>query len=225
MYIWVILATFIAILYGFNLSVRPDMRQIYVEPQAEAAVSKIVLQHQAAEKYVSSLAAQNIAFTKGKIEVQTFEDFMTFGFTPSYDEDGQTPYVTAMYCLDKNSPQYSQEVVQCDDPNAINFLITYGCVPQRWKSIQGGRPSNDLINAMRTVMGRGSNFGYTQFIEADAEKNDFGTEMGINTGNKQWLSIPQYIISQTGNLGDESFARLCGQNGTCEYCMAYMTSY
>ena len=44
MYIWVLLATFIAILYSFNLPTRSDMREIYVEPQAEAIVSKMLLQ-------------------------------------------------------------------------------------------------------------------------------------------------------------------------------------
>lgn len=55
MYIWVLLATFIAILYSFNLPTRSDMREIYVEPQAEAIVSKMLLQHRAAENYARDL--------------------------------------------------------------------------------------------------------------------------------------------------------------------------
>ena len=225
MYIWVVLATFIAILYGFNLSVRSDMRQIYVEPQAEAAVSKIVLQHRAAEKFFNDKVAQHIGYSSGRVNVQTFEDFLPVGFDPNYDDDGKTYYITTMYCLDKNSDKLSAAAASCNAENSLNYLITYGCVPQRWKSIKGGRPANDLVNAMRRVTGRGSNFGYTQLVEADAEKNDLGTEIGINTGNNQWLSVPQYIISQSGTLGDESFASMCGLDGACAYCMAYMTPY
>ena len=60
MYIWVLLATFIAILYSFNLPTRSDMREIYVEPQAEAIVSKMLLQHRAAENYARDLAIRLI---------------------------------------------------------------------------------------------------------------------------------------------------------------------
>lgn len=34
MYVWVLLATFIAMLYAFNLSTREDMRSLYTVPQA-----------------------------------------------------------------------------------------------------------------------------------------------------------------------------------------------
>ncbi len=220
MYIWVILATFIAILYGFNLSVRPDMRQIYVEPQAEAAVSKLVLQHKAAEKFIQNKIDNKIGYNSGLIQSSQFEGYLPYGF----DTDNLV-YTTVMYCLDKTSNQLSQPIGDCNTENSANYLMTYGCVPQRWKSIKGGRPSNDLIHAMRTITGLGSNFGYTQKIAADAEKNDLGTELGINTGNNQWLSVPQYIISQNGALGDKSFASQCGLEGSCGYCMVYMTPY
>ena len=48
MYVWVLLATFIAMLYAFNLSTREDMRSLYTVPQAESVVAKIVTQHRAA---------------------------------------------------------------------------------------------------------------------------------------------------------------------------------
>ena len=41
MYIWMILATFMVLLYSFNLSVRNDMREIKIEPQAEVVVSQL----------------------------------------------------------------------------------------------------------------------------------------------------------------------------------------
>lgn len=221
MYIWVVLATFIAILYGFNLSVRSDMRQIYVEPQAEAAVGKIVIQHKAAVKLIGYKVAEKIPYNAGKMEVDTFSGYLPAG----YDAEGQSSYTTAMYCLDKQDSTLSRAIANCNDSNAINFLVSYGCIPQRWKSIKGGRPSNDLVNAMKTVVGRASNFGYSVEVETDEEKNRLGSTMGINNGNNQWLSIPQYIIDNDGTLGDESFSSVCGPDGQCTYCMVYMTPF
>lgn len=51
MYIWVILATFVVALFSYNLSVRSDSRDLYVTPQAQAVVSKLLIQHEAVTKY------------------------------------------------------------------------------------------------------------------------------------------------------------------------------
>ena len=47
MYIWVILATFVVALFSYNLSVRSDSRDLYVTPQAQAVISKLLIQHEA----------------------------------------------------------------------------------------------------------------------------------------------------------------------------------
>ena len=203
MYIWVVLATFIAILYGFNLSVRSDMRQIYVEPQAEAAVSKIVIQHKAAVKYIGDLVSDKKPYNAGEISTNVFEAYLPAG----YNSTGT--YTTIMYCLDKNDKTLSTANGNCNAEN----------------SIKGGRPANDLVNAMKTVVGNASNFGYTQEISKTADKNQLGSTMGINNGNNQWLSIPQYIIDNAGGEGKKSFAKECGPKGICSYCMVYMTPF
>ena len=41
MYLWVVLITFIAMLYSYNLSVRGDERQLSIEPMAEAEVIRM----------------------------------------------------------------------------------------------------------------------------------------------------------------------------------------
>jgi len=50
MYIWVVLATFVTALFSYNLSVRPDARDLYLTPQAQVIVSKLLIQHEAASK-------------------------------------------------------------------------------------------------------------------------------------------------------------------------------
>ena len=57
MYIWMILATFMVLLYSYNLSVRGDMREVKIEPQAEVVVSQLVVQQRAGQEYIRWLAS------------------------------------------------------------------------------------------------------------------------------------------------------------------------
>ncbi len=224
MYIWVVLATFIAILYAFNLSVRPDMRQIYIEPQAEATVSRIILQHQAATRYLMSKmppsnGVSNITYTEGLLNIDDFRDYLPAGF----NEAGNSEFYSMVYCINKNSAKLGTAAPSCDDNTAINYLVTYGCIPQRWKSIKGSRPSNDLMNVIKKRSGSGSNFGYTDDISQTDPNNKMGTSMMVNNGGKFVVSIPQYVISS--DKGEDSFMNKCGANKKCPYCLIYMTPF
>ena len=206
MYIWVVLATFIVALAAFNLPVRPDMRNVYVSPQAEAVITKLYLQHKAA------------------VEVSSIRNFLPLGFELS--DDYESLDVTErnhsyLYCLDKSSPDLSVESPQCNG-DFVPYLISYGCVPTKWRNVHNGKPNNDLIAAMYNVLGHGGQFGYSQEIEpVQSDKNILGSSMGINIRDKMWLSIPQFIISQ--DKGENSFYNVCGDGGECDYCLVYMT--
>ncbi len=230
MYLWVILATFIVALASFNLSVRPDMRQLYVEPQAEAAVTRIMLQHQGAAKYVESLriTEENPSapgFSQGEISPDKFQDYLPAGFEVDYE--GNVPVteknITAMYCMDKEKEDLSTPIGNCNDSNAMNYLVTYGCVPQRWKSLRGGRPSNDLINAINTLAGRGSNFGYTIDVDENDEGNTLHSTMAIFNMGRNVVYLPQFVVS--GDIGETGFSNVCGANRECDYCLVYFSTY
>ena len=251
MYVWVILAVFIVALHSFNLAVRSDMRAIYVEPQAESAITKLVLQHRAAREYLTyEIANKNKAYPVGEVDLKKLDPFMPSGFELNYevrdengeiDEDAEVPLtqrnVSKVYCLDATSMNdgLSKKIADCRSENATNFLITYGCVPQRWMRIDSDRPSNDLLNAIRKVYASGSNFGYTVDVEpedfsgmtADEKKeylsyNPINSTMRINNSDQTWLSIPQYVISTDD--GDNSFYKMCGDGRQCEYCLVYIDS-
>ena len=55
MFVWMILATFIVMLLTFNLSPRTDMQYQQETPLAEAAVTKFLVQHDAAVNYVKKV--------------------------------------------------------------------------------------------------------------------------------------------------------------------------
>jgi len=56
MYLWVVLATFITILYSFNLAIRPDMDRAYAETKASVVLTKFRAQHNAVKDYLNSQA-------------------------------------------------------------------------------------------------------------------------------------------------------------------------
>lgn len=243
MYIWVVLATFIVALHCFNLSVRQDMRAIYVEPQAESSITKMIMQHRAARQYLTYEIANGAnQYPKGEIELSNLDDFLPTGFELKYeavdesgnvDEDAEVPpsqrYISRVYCLDGTtlSTGLSKSIADCRDENAVNYLITYGCVPQKWKRLDANRPANDLLNAIRRVAGSGSNFGYSIEVDVDGisaeemEKfNPLKTTMRISNWEQTWMSIPQYIIS--GDVGESGFSKVCGDDRECGYCLVYM---
>lgn len=71
MYLWVILATFIAILGSYNLSVRPDMDRIHAENKATVFIDKFRYQQNALKDYLSSLGT----FQTGQTRVSYFPEF------------------------------------------------------------------------------------------------------------------------------------------------------
>lgn len=54
MYIWMVLATFIVVLAAYNLSPRADLMSQQQTPMAEAAITKFLVQHDAAVKYAKA---------------------------------------------------------------------------------------------------------------------------------------------------------------------------
>ena len=52
MYIWVVLATFLAAIASYALAPRSDYREITVEPLAEAHIARIAKRHQFAKTYI-----------------------------------------------------------------------------------------------------------------------------------------------------------------------------
>ena len=105
MYIWVLLATFIAILYSFNLPTRSDMREIYVEPQAEAIVSKMLLQHRAAENYARDLGYTS--YYPGEVD---FDLLCRMNYLP-YGLEGCNPADTSK--IEKERGTQSEQTWHC----------------------------------------------------------------------------------------------------------------
>ncbi len=221
MYIWVILATFIAILYSFSLAPREDMRELYVAPRAEATISKLVIQHKAGMNWVfANTPPQNgstvVTYTTGEImdgqdsnKSLKMEEFLPLGFNKN------TGFTTEIYCVNKTN---HNNAIDCTSPDAQRYLITYGPIDNRWINRKNNRPGNDLLTAMNTVMGNTISFGYTA-IPTKPHPNT-GDIQGLAGREAVQIYVPNYIYNN-GQYGET-----CGsKSGAAEYCLVYMTPY
>lgn len=247
MYIWVILATFITILYSFNLTTRSDMRSLYVEPQAEAAVTKLVVQHKGAMQYIKDKTppANNmsvVSYYPGQISFETLRGYLPYGFNADRND---SDFTTIMYCLNRTSPSLSQPIAAtcppeqpscCGNTDTINYLVTFGCVPQKWRNIKTGKPNVDLLNAMQNIVSMGTDFGYADTVSQTDPINKLGSNMAVMGREKSWVAIPQYIIDSIEVGGSKSFSKSCVKGivdsegnevepRDCAYCMIYISPF
>lgn len=241
MYLWVIIATFIAALAALGTSLRPDINHLYVEPQAQTIVTKIYTQHQGMVKYAyknnSNGENNRASFTQGEWKPSDHKGYLPYGFKAN---SGVARFTSKIYCLDKDSPTRSSLPSSCmdmsDPENPTEsttenccaasgvsvYLVTFGRVPQKWKNVRTGKPSSALLNAMKDSLGYINGFGYVidsasyQDNEGGNKYNTLGTEKGIlGQGTRPYYSIPEYIIN------DSDFQNVCGANN---YCLIYMSS-
>ena len=235
MYLWVIIATFITAIAFMSTSLRPDMKHLFVEPQAQNVVTKIYTQHRAAMKYIhknrTSGADGGVGYEPGEIDITNLKGYVPYGFNAT---TGTATFTTAVYCLDNKSDKHSALPEECEmglvsnccaAKNSIAYLVTYGCVPYKWRDIKTGKPSAELLNAMKDTLGYVNGFGYVVYKDDNPTKtggvNDdgsvinydtLGTDYGIvGQGSRNYYSIPQYVSHNSlGDMGDRSFNKVCG---------------
>ena len=230
MYLWLIIATFIAAIYALATPIRSDMNELYVEPQAQNIVTKLYVQHRAARAYVlkhSSDGAGNTAtYHNGEITPENLQGYLPYGFNA---DSGLTTFTSMVYCLDKKSNGYSSLAAGCTDAagnplpdcnacgsrGSVTYLLTYGCAPLKWRDLRTNKPNARLLNAMGQTMGFANGFGYV--VEKDEagisdDKDLLGTTMGIQgQGDKYYYPIPSYVINNTlPGAGKKSFNKVCG---------------
>ena len=237
MYLWVIIATFITAIAFMSTSLRPDMKHLFVEPQAQNVVTKIYTQHRAAMKYIhknrTSGADGGVGYEPGEVVMTDLKGYAPYGFNAT---SGTATFTTAVYCLNNKSDKHSTLPEECEmglvsnccaAKNSIVYLVTYGCVPYKWRDIKTGKPSAELLNAMKDTLGYVNGFGYVVNVKKDNPTttggvNDDGSVVNYNTlgadygivgqGSRNYYSIPQYMSYE--NLKeiapDKSFNHVCG---------------
>ena len=165
MYIWVILATFLAILASYTLSVRPDMRELSVSRVAEATLGRLIVQHKAALNYVKynkypyTTSRNEVDYVPGIISEGDILNEMPYG----YALDGQ--YTSQIFCMNQNMTEAYDDVSganPCDVTDNRKMVVTYGPIPTRWMSLSSAmeRPNADFLNALWSMVSSGEELGY-----------------------------------------------------------------
>ena len=239
MYLWVIIATFLAALAAMGTSLRADIKQLYVEPQAENIVTKIYTQHRGMLTYAYKHLRNSDGTTdirQGQWNPEDYPGYTPYGFQPN---SGTSAFTSKIYCLDRNSGQHSAVPTDCYNiaapgedpvmnccaaPDAIVYLVTFGAIPAKWRDLKTGQPRPELLNAMKNTLGYIDGFGYVVNKTTDnpnlGEGNKYdtlNTNYGIACqGLRSYFSIPQYVIN------DNDFKNMCLKNDV--YCLIYMST-
>ncbi len=223
MYIWIVLVTFIVALTGFNLAFRADIAEVTTEPMAEAVIFKIWSQQTAASRFIfdhtpPTNGLTEIAYVEGVLDFDDLEQYLPYGYT----ETAANEYTSYIYCMDKESADLSVGV-PCNDPQAVRYLATYGCVPLKWRNFNTGRPKAALLKAIYKKVKKDSDIGFANELAADEAANAIGSSWSIYGLGRRGSPIPEYIVSAGG---EGSFKATCvDDREACPYCMIYITPF
>ena len=226
MYIWVILATFLAILASYSLSVRPDMRELSVARVAEAVLGRLVVQHEAALNYVKyhkypySENRDHVDYSPGVINDGDLLAEMPYG----YNMDGQ--YVSKIFCMNQNmTVAYGGEggANPCDVADNRKMVVTYGPIPTRWMSLSSAmeRPNTDFLNALWNMVSSGEEFGYmipalASDVHASSENPSASkVQLATRAGNEK-IFVPKAVVE------DLDFKSICDLDENF-ICLVYMS--
>lgn len=216
MYVWVILATFLAMLASYTLSSRPDIREVTVEPLAEAQLGRLISKQTAALGYVAehtpapeSSSHQVTYVPNKKIDDADIENHMGL-------QINDKNYESWIFCTSKTNDSllYTQSA-ECDLEDANHFLVTMGPIPPRWLNLVNGVPNNDYMNAMRRVASGKIGLGY-------ADDSQGVISHDHNTTNSSWIIKNQansLVFIPRAITEHPRFRELCED----EICLIYVS--
>ena len=226
MYIWVILATFLAILASYTLSVRPDMRELSVARMAEAALGRLVVQHEAALNYVKynkypySASRDKVDYAPGIISDGDLLVEMPYG----HSLDGQ--YTSKIFCMNQDmTVAFGNAGAEnpCDVTDNRKMVVTYGPIPTRWLSLSSAmeRPNTDFLNALWNMVSSGEEFGY--MLPALASDVHVSVE-NPSASNVQLATRPgaELVFVPKAVVEDADFKSVCDLEENF-VCLVYMS--
>lgn len=224
MYIWVVLATFLAILASYTLSPRADIRQLTVEPLAEAQIAQMVTQHKAAEDYTrynKKPYRSRAEYLPGVVGEATLMAYMPWGHALKRHANNSLYYTTKIYCLTPDMKAAESDPDPCNVRKGVRVVVTYGLIPYRWVNKNAGLkgPNMDFMNAMRNTVDGGERFGYavkTNNVSTDPDENPSGSNIRIYNRSSEEMYVPKAVADDMA--GDCDF-----DDSGEDICLIYIT--
>jgi len=232
MYLWVIIATFIAALAALGTSLRSDIRSVTVSPQAQSVATKLYTQHHGLINYtfarMGTGADGKADFAPGVWNPAEHQGYVPYGFK---SDSGIAQFTSEIFCLNNGGtglPAGCQAAGGgaipgkncCAESGARVYVVTYGKIPLKWQDTRSGHPSEGLLRAMRDSSGYVNGMGYTVFREdykdnKTVQEYSGGESMGIlSQGQTSYIPIPKYITE------NDPFKSTCTNN----HCLIYMSN-
>lgn len=216
MYVWVILATFLAMLASYTLSSRSDIREVTVEPLAEAQLGRLISKQTAALGYVAehtptpdSPTHQVTYVPNQKIADGDIDNHMGL-------QINDKSYESWIFCTSKaNAGRLYTQSAECDLEDASRFLVTMGPIPPRWINLVNGLPNSDYMSAMRRVAGGKIGLGYADDSQGNISHQD-------NITNSDWIIKNQansLVFIPRAITEHQRFKELCED----EICLIYVS--
>lgn len=182
MYLWVVLATFISLLYGYNLTVRPDLDRVHAETKASVFIAKLRAQDNAFRTFLltnPSAVAPGLEFngddgiwqytektssggqSSDPQEADLIEmygkvkNFTPMGFEPSNDAQSR------VYCLDDDGAWTTMAGTEACSSLSKVYLVSWRPINKRWMNRTLGVPNTDFMKALSQTTGYGDSLGYS----------------------------------------------------------------
>lgn len=197
MFIWMILAVFMAALFSFTLNPREDHYDVVNVPRAEGVAANLMTMHSAATQYVFDHKDPVATYNSGVLSQATMSSYLPVGYKNSNN------VVSEIFCFDMTNSD-TRVQIGCSNTDAMNFVISYVETPRRFTTIGDDgevRASRAMDLALAKVGSNAITIGYTVKATA-AIAGPIGSLMAIQSYRGAFVYIPQGAQSIDGNGGN-----------------------
>ncbi len=226
MYLWVVIATFITILYSYNLSVRPDMERVFAETKAGTMITKFIVQHNSVKQYIKTPTPEghtSVSYypgTKLQLTAGTGAN-NSHSITKSEIENAQVlpsgfsldnTMVSKVYCLNNDDNDTCTQSGGASGPSCCSnedvsvYVVSYKKVPSKWINKSNGMLNGDVSRYISSLSGYGETFGYVDEREGKLVISG-GKEVQKMDENGQYTNEREFVYQEifdaiTGDTDD-----------------------
>lgn len=179
MYYWIVILFSLVTIMTYKMAARQDDFDRRTVPSMEASVASIVHQHKAALAYVKTITYEpNV-----ELDRTQYQSYGAKGLNYKKSNEDYA-YKSIVFCVDMTD---GSKTIACNSPGGIDFLVTYGDVPNRWRddSIEGY-----FLTVLGRYTGRKSEIGIVEAANPATSGVSRGSTRVINSAAGRQVYVP-----------------------------------